>query len=147
MDKITFPSYWANTCCSHPLYDLPGELDGADGVIVAARRTLQQELGIHPDSVPADSFVYLQRVHYASPCDSKWGEHEIDYILICRPPNDVKVQPNPNEVAETRYFTREEMSAWMRENALDGQGSEMVTLGSGLYTINSYTSGGIALTT
>merc|ERR1712100_758057 len=37
-EKIPFPSYWANTCCSHPLYDLPGEKDGAAGVIIAARR-------------------------------------------------------------------------------------------------------------
>ena len=23
--KITFPEIWANTCCSHPLFDLPAE--------------------------------------------------------------------------------------------------------------------------
>ena len=126
-DKITFPSYWANTCCSHPLYDLPGERDGAAGVVVAARRKLEQELGIRPGSVPAEAFTFLTRVHYASPCDDTWGEHEIDYILICRPPADVVCALNPNEVAETRYFSQEEMRAWMKANALDGQGSESVS--------------------
>ena len=126
-DKITFPSYWANTCCSHPLFDLPGESDGAEGVIIAARRKLQQELGIVPESVPKSSFFYLQRVHYASPCDDKWGEHEIDYILICRPPVNVKVAPNPNEVAETRYFSKDELKEWMSANVSGGEGCQKVS--------------------
>ena len=28
-EKITFPLYWANTCCSHPL-DMDGETDMED---------------------------------------------------------------------------------------------------------------------
>jgi isopentenyl-diphosphate Delta-isomerase len=115
-EKITFPSYWANTCCSHPLYDLPGEQDGANGVIVAARRKLQQELGIHPEQVPISSFTYLTRVHYQSPCDDQWGEHEIDYVLICHPDCEVEVNPNPNEVAEVRWFNMKEMKDWMKIN-------------------------------
>ena len=110
-EKITFPTYWANTCCSHPLYDLPGEKDGADGVVIAARRKLEQELGITPDQVPADSFTFLTRVHYQAPCCEKWGEHEIDYILICRPEKDVVVKVNPNEVSEARWFAKAEMEA------------------------------------
>ena len=55
----------ANTCCSHPLY-VPEELEAKDqlGVKRAARRKLEQELGIPPEDVPEDSFTYLTRVHY-----------------------------------------------------------------------------------
>ena len=116
-EKITFPSYWANTCCSHPIFDFAGEQNGVDGVVVAARRKLQQELGIRPEQVPTESFTFLTRVHYQAPCDDTWGEHEIDYILVCRPTVEVELQPNPNEVAETRYFTQDELRAWMSTHA------------------------------
>ena len=91
--KITFPGIWANTCCSHPLYDLPEEMilqgefaprasrgrvnapltphpsvlpDAADalGVKNAARRKLEHELGIPPEDVPLDCFTWITRVHY-----------------------------------------------------------------------------------
>jgi len=104
-DKITFPAYWANTCCSHPLYT-ESELieEGQRGVINAARRKLEQELGINPADVPPSCFQFLTRVHYKAASDGIWGEHEIDYILICTPPKDPVVRPNPNEVATVRWF-------------------------------------------
>ena len=34
------------------------------GVKRAARRKLEQELGIPPEDVPIESFTYLTRVHY-----------------------------------------------------------------------------------
>ena len=116
-EKITFPSYWANTCCSHPLYDLDGEQNGADGVIIAARRKLLQELGIQPEQVPTEAFTFLTRVHYQSPCDDTWGEHEIDYVLICQPGRKIDVDPNRNEVQEARWFHREELVTWMDVHA------------------------------
>ncbi|ANB12385.1 isopentenyl-diphosphate delta-isomerase IDI1 [Sugiyamaella lignohabitans] len=54
-EKITFPSLWTNTCCSHPLavpselgHDLPTSIAG---VKQAAQRKLDQELGIKPEYV------------------------------------------------------------------------------------------------
>jgi len=53
LDKITFPGIWANSCCSHPL-DIEGENgDPVAGVISAAKRKLEQELGI-PLSVTSE---------------------------------------------------------------------------------------------
>ena len=51
-DKITFPSVWANSCCSHPLAS-EDEMDevNARGVKRAAIRKLDQELGISPESL------------------------------------------------------------------------------------------------
>ena len=59
LDKITFPGIWANSCCSHPL-DIDGENgDTVTGVISAAKRKLDQELGI-PISVTSEwEFIHL----------------------------------------------------------------------------------------
>jgi isopentenyl-diphosphate delta-isomerase len=79
-EKITFPDMWTNTCCSHPL-GIPGETGvGLDasiaGVKRAAVRKLDHELGIKATQVPIDDFRFLTRIHYKSPSDGKWGEHE-----------------------------------------------------------------------
>lgn len=79
-EKITFPDMWTNTCCSHPL-GIPGETgsnleESVQGVRRAAQRKLDQELGIKAAQVPIDDFHFLTRIHYVSPSDGKWGEHE-----------------------------------------------------------------------
>lgn len=40
---------------------------------------------------------------YGAPSDSKWGEHEVDYILFLR--KDVALKPNPNEVSRIAYVS------------------------------------------
>ncbi|KAL8672393.1 MAG: hypothetical protein Q9168_003132 [Polycauliona sp. 1 TL-2023] len=110
-EKITFPDMWTNTCCSHPL-GIPGEtgaeLDEAvQGVRRAAQRKLDQELGIQAKQVPLDKFRFLTRIHYKAPSDGKWGEHEIDYILMIQ--SEVDHTANPNEVQDTRYVSQDEL--------------------------------------
>ena len=122
--KITFPSLWTNTCCSHPLYGYePTEVDTpegiADGSVLGAKRAavrkLKHELGIQPESVPLDQFRYLTRLHYCaadefaenqSVSGGPWGEHEMDYILFIKPRTPVTIAPNPEEVDDTRWWTR-----------------------------------------
>merc|ERR1711934_58727 len=119
--KITFPNVWTNTCCSHPLTGLsPTEVDGPEdlrdasvpGVKRAAVRKLLHELGIPSEQVPVDSFKFLTRMHYWAADtvthgpEAIWGEHEIDYILLIKA--TVDVAPNPEEVSDTMYVTREE---------------------------------------
>ena len=123
--KITFPSYWANTCCSHPLFsDDELEADNALGVKRAARRKMEQELGINPDELPLSCFEFVTRIHYSAPCGKHgnpvdyWGEHEIDHVLICMPPRLPRIHENPNEVAETRLFSPCELANW-ESNAAD----------------------------
>lgn len=117
-DKITFPDVWTNTCCSHPLYGYtPSEVDSAedvakgkvDGAVSAAIRKLEHELGIAVGTVPAKSFKFLTRLHYWAADvvthgkKSPWGEHEIDYILFCEVPNNIKVKPHPEEVSNFKW--------------------------------------------
>ncbi|CAI2180275.1 16856_t:CDS:2 [Funneliformis geosporum] len=102
-EKITFPDYWTNTCCSHPL-NTPLELEEAAqiGVRRAAQRKLEQELGIKPEKVPLDDFVFLTRVHYLAPSDGLWGEHERKFTL-----NDLAI--NKNEVRAVEFLSSEEL--------------------------------------
>eukprot|EP00871_Galdieria_phlegrea_P002949 jgi/Galph1/3655/GphlegSOOS_G2353.1 len=112
--KITFPLYWTNTCCSHPLYSIEKELSPEDeltGVKYAAKRKLHHELGISPESLTLGDFHFLTRIHYRALSDSVWGEHEIDYILFVM--KDVELSPCKNEVENVQYVGSEEMKQWL----------------------------------
>lgn len=83
----------------------PDEADEAHhvGIRRAARRRLQIELGIDPDSIELSDFKILTRILYGAPSDKKWGEHEVDYILFLR--KDVAMKPNPNEVSRVAFVS------------------------------------------
>ena len=110
-DKITFPGVWANTCCSHPLA-VPEEEEERDGLGVrrAAVRKLAQELGI--TSVTVDDLVHVGRFRYQARQDATWIEREVDHLLLGRV-NDLEMNPNPNEVAEVLWVTREELEGML----------------------------------
>lgn len=114
-EKVTFPSYWTNTVCSHPLHT-PAELghlhgdDTITGVKRAAVRKLSHELGIKEGCVTLNDLKYLTRIHYRAECDDGvWGEHEIDYVFVVQ--KDVQLSPEPNEVEHVQYVTREKLNA------------------------------------
>ena len=107
-DKITFPSVWANTCCSHPL-DIPGENeDAVSGVINAAKRKLHQELGIPQQQLDQIDFVHIGRFQYECRWDENWVENEVDHVIVATLPSgiedDLHVEPNPNEISEVRWL-------------------------------------------
>ncbi|MGB0490058.1 MAG: isopentenyl-diphosphate delta-isomerase [Candidatus Poseidoniaceae archaeon] len=112
-DKITFPGIWANTCCSHPL-DVPEEREELEGLGVrrAAVRKLDQELGI--DSVSIDDLTHVGRFRYQARQDETWIEREVDHLLVGRVAN-LSINPNPNEVAETRWVSQNELEAMLIE--------------------------------
>lgn len=134
-EKITFPEMWTNTCCSHPLC-IPDELGitapggssnqndlstAIAGTKVAAQRKLEHELGIPFGDAPLADFQYLTRIHYKSPSgdeDSKWGEHEIDYILILKTRNDITVEANYNEVKDYKYVSQDELKQMFDDQSL-----------------------------
>nr|ADE05305.1 isopentenyl pyrophosphate isomerase [Curcuma wenyujin] len=112
--KVTFPLVWTNTCCSHPLYR-ESELiqENYLGVRNAAQRKLLDELGIPAEDIPVDEFIPLGRMLYKAPSDGKWGEHEVDYLLFIV--RDVKLLPNPDEVADVKYVNRDQLKELLRK--------------------------------
>ena len=130
-EKITFPSIWANSCCSHPLH-IETELDGINGAKVAAKRKMEQELGINPQEIDLDNLHYITKMRYKARADEKWIEYEIDYIFVIK--CDVDINPNTIEIEDTKYVNPNELESvfqdedakigpWFRlikENFLDG---------------------------
>lgn len=111
---------WSNTCCGHPR---PGE-----SVEDAARRRLRDELGIEGcDVARVDQFVYRAAL------EGGLVEHELDHVLVGS--WNGRVEPDPDEVSETRWVDRDRLLAelveapgrytvWIRsviQRAFDGQ--------------------------
>ncbi len=107
-DKITFPSIWANSCCSHPL-DIPGENgDPAEGAINAARRKLSQELGVSEGDISRIDFRHVGSFLYECRWDEDWIEREVDHVLIATT-DSIVVDPNPNEISDFKWIEGEEI--------------------------------------
>ena len=117
-DKITFPSVWANSCCSHPLASAEEmEEDNALGVKVAAIRKLDQELGISPDTIDINDFHFITKMRYSARMNADWIEREIDHILMIQA--DVELDPNPNEVSAVKWVSADELDAMLVDEDSD----------------------------
>ena len=105
-EKITFPSIWANSCCSHPLYQ-NGEQKGIEGAKKAAIRKLTQELGIESGKTKSEDLSFITKMRYKARADEKWIEHEVDYIFVAK--MNVQINPNLNEIQKTAYVNSEKL--------------------------------------
>ena len=96
--KYHTPGLWANTCCTHPLWDeAPGD---------CAVRRLDEELGIR-GTVPQ----WLQQVEYRADVGGGLTEHEVVEIFTVAASRDLPVEPNPDEVQAVRWMTRADLEA------------------------------------
>jgi len=133
--KMTFPSVWTNTCCSHQLSNEElREVDDdedvasgrASGAKRAALRKLKHELGISGGDIVEDNIKFLTRLHYCArdtfaehekqPVGGTWGEHEMDYILFVktnRVGESVEMNVNTDEIDDTRWVSAHELKDMM----------------------------------
>eukprot|EP01105_Mastigella_eilhardi_P011129 TRINITY_DN2570_c0_g1_i1.p3 TRINITY_DN2570_c0_g1~~TRINITY_DN2570_c0_g1_i1.p3 ORF type:complete len:126 (-),score=40.80 TRINITY_DN2570_c0_g1_i1:45-422(-) len=85
------------------------------GVKRAAQRKVDHELGIKSEQFPLDNIHFITRIKYFAAYDNTWGEREIDHILVFR--GDVNVVANPEEVAEVRYVTKEDVRELLQHSS------------------------------
>jgi isopentenyl-diphosphate delta-isomerase len=98
--KLLWPLYWANSCCSHPRQ---GEND-----LQSAQRRLKEELSIEAQP----EFVY--QFCYHALFGDIGAEHELCSVYIAR--SDEPVRANDNEVANWCYITPENLDRELAEN-------------------------------
>ena len=104
--KYHTPGLWANTCCTHPLWDEPA-LD-------CAVRRLEQELGI-----TGVAPVWQQQVEYRADVGGGLIEHEVVEIFTVRATQDLPVALNPDEVQAVAWMDRAALEAAIAENPKD----------------------------
>lgn len=93
-EKYHCGDLWSNTCCSHPVKDVP--------IHTCLQNKLFQEMGIHAPVTKA--FDYTYRALMANGLI----EHEYDHVYLGRF-NGIPA-PNPDEVSEWRYASMDEVS-------------------------------------
>ena len=99
--KPTFPGVWTNTCCGHPR---PGE--SLPGSVL---RRLRDELGIGA----AKLTLVLPRFRYRARMDNGVMENEVCPVYAAHA--DLPPDPDPAEVAETRWVDWAEFCAAVRD--------------------------------
>ncbi len=91
--KRLWPLYWSNSCCSHPR--------AGETMTEATARRLREELNVGAELEFAYKFTY-----HAS-YGEQGSEHELCWVYLGRTGDPI--EPNWNEIAETRLVTAAEL--------------------------------------
>ena len=102
LGKYHTPGLWANTCCTHPHW--------GEAPIDCAARRLNEELGI-----TGLDLTYREQVEYRADVGGGMIEHEQVDIFTAFAGLDLSVRPNPSEVMDTDWVTRDALSARIAE--------------------------------
>lgn len=119
--KITFPNYWTNTCCSHPLH-VEAEMNEKNdfGIKKAAKKRLFFEMGIQLFSLNA--LFPVNKIYYRSKYDETWGENEVDYVFFVKNKSNLKeIKFNPNEVKDIHWVKRDEIKSFLETKEKMGE--------------------------
>ena len=98
LGKYHTPGLWANTCCTHPLWD--------ETPAACARRRLREELGLaglEPE--------FRHRLEYRADVGGGLTEHELVDVFALETRTRPALAPNPGEVMETRWMSLEALRA------------------------------------
>lgn len=98
--KPTWPFFWSNACCTHPL---PGEDYKA-----AAQRRLKEEMGISTKLREISRFVYKAKYN------KTWGEHELDVVF--EGVYEGQINPNLSEVSDYKWILLNDLKKEIKEN-------------------------------
>jgi isopentenyl-diphosphate delta-isomerase len=99
--KSTWPLFWTNPCCSHPL---KGESYKA-----AAERRLKEEMGFSTPLKQVFKFIYEAKFN------ETWGEYELDTVFIGNYEGEIK--PNPEEVDSYKWVEIDKLVSDIKKNS------------------------------
>jgi isopentenyl-diphosphate delta-isomerase len=99
-EKVTWPGYWSNAACTHPLSN---EL-----YLDAAERRLKEEMGF------CVSLSEVLRFFYEARYDRTWGEHEYD--IVFEGTYDGEVKPDSDEVSGYKWIEIEDLYTDIKKN-------------------------------
>jgi isopentenyl-diphosphate Delta-isomerase len=92
---------WTNTCCSHP--------KPKENTLDAAKRRLQEEMGLRCEIKYAFNFTYLTEF------ENGLSEHELDHVFFGFSDDIPKI--NPEEASECKYLSLEETENQLKQNS------------------------------
>ncbi|MEL0436889.1 isopentenyl-diphosphate Delta-isomerase [Phycobacter sp. K97] len=98
MGKYHTPGLWANTCCTHPMWD--------EAASACAVRRMEEELGItglYPE--------FRHQLEYRADVGHSMIEHEVVDVFLAHAHRPVNLAPNPDEVMETRWVDYHDLIA------------------------------------
>lgn len=98
MNKYHTPGLWANTCCTHPIWDEESS--------TCAIRRLKQELGItglYPE--------FRHHLEYRADVGNGMVEHEAVDVFLCHTRDDLDLAPDPGEVMDTCWVNYHDLLA------------------------------------
>lgn len=99
--KSTWPLFWTNACCTHPLK--------GENYKAAAERRLKEEMGFSTPLKQAFKFIYKAKY------DGIWGEHELDTVFIGNYKGEIK--PNPEEVESYKWVEIGKLVSDIKKNS------------------------------
>ena len=91
--KPTWPGFWSNAACTHPL--------SGESYKDAAERRLFEEMGVKTDLNEVYKFIYKAKY------DSVWGEHELDAVFTGE--YDGKIVIDPEEAEDWKWMKIEDL--------------------------------------
>lgn len=103
LSKYHTPGLWANTCCTHPLWNEHSD--------VCAVRRIDEELGI----TGLDP-VHKGRVEYRAEVGDDMIEHEVVDVYLAEADEDLSVTCNPDEVNAVKWIDLDALAIEAQQN-------------------------------
>jgi isopentenyl-diphosphate delta-isomerase len=105
INKPLWPSYWANSCCSHPRR--------GESCDEAVHRRMEEELGA------STALTRLYRFEYQAHYLDRGAEHELCTVYAGRYSRDRMLNTNTEEIQTWGWFTRTQVNAWIAAQPAD----------------------------
>lgn len=104
-DKRLWPSYWSNSCCSHPRR--------GETMETAVRRRLHQELGMPADQVR--NLLYIYKFEYHAAFGAAGSEHELCSVFQAQFTSEPVV--NVTEIEDWAWVAPAELTRRLAEQS------------------------------